>query len=270
MKILKTILIAATLLLSMQCHALVLTASPLEGEKEAEELYGPMAKILSEALGVEVIFDYSRDWQNFSKKIFDSSYDLILTDAHIIAYVTSYASGMSMDVMARLPGQIVYHVIVKSDNSASNLKSLSTSRICMLPSPNYSGVMIKKEFTNPVLQPGVREVSGNDTDVFNKFKQGGCDAAVINDVSFQQLTATGEPIKSIHQTRLSPNLGLAISQRIAIADRALIVKALQDPANKDKLAGIYDKFSSGKGPFENSDNKDYQDFNILPGVIWGW
>lgn len=271
MGIFRTFVVAATLTLSTASQALLMTASPLEGQAAAEELYVPMAKVLSDALGFEVNFEYSRDWQNFSKQVLANSYDLILADPHIIAFATKSSNGgLFMDVMTRLPGQIKLNVVVQSSSDKSSLKSLERSRICMLPSPNYSGVMIKKEFTNPVIQPAVREVKGSYNEVFEKFKKGGCDAAVIDDKSFQRLTAAGEDIKSIYQSKASPNLGLAISQRITPTDRALIVQALQDPATKEKLANIFNKYSSGSGPFEDATNEDYQPFNILPGVVWGW
>lgn len=271
MGITKSIVAAGSLLLSTSSYAaLLFTSSPLEEPQAAEALYEPMAQIFSDALGIDVSFEHSRDWQYFSKQVLNSNYDILLTQPHIIAYVTSYESQLSMSALARLPGQIRHHVVVNKDNTADSLKSLSTARICMLPSPNYSGVMIKKEFTNPVSQPVVREVNGSDTEVYAKFKQGGCDAAVIDDKNFQRLSTAGEAIKSIYQTQASPNLGLAINQRVAPADRKLIIDALQDPAVIEKLAGLFNKYSSGNGPFEDASNADYESFNILPGVVWGW
>ena len=268
---LKTFVGIVALFSSLNSQAsLLMGGSPLEDTKVAESLYAPMAEILGEALGIDVSVDYSRDWQYFSKEILNSSYDILLTEPHIIAYVTSYESQLSMSALARLPGQVQHHVVVNQDNTADSLASLNTARICMLPSPNFSGVMIKKEFTNPVSQPVVREVKGSYSNVYEKFKQGRCDAAVIDDINFQRLKTAGEAIKSVYQTQASPNLGLAINQRVAPADRELIIEALQDPTVIEKLAGIFNKYSSGQGPFEEASNADYELYNILPGVVWGW
>lgn len=270
MGIIKKIAATSLLLASMSSQALLLTATPLESESEAKAIYEPVAELLSDALGVEVTFEYAVDWLNFSKKIIASDYDLILSEPHIVAYVTSNTSILSMDAGAKLPGDVKFHVVVDADNSASNLKSLQSSSICMLPSPNFSGVLIMKEFTNPVIQPVVREVHGDFNQVYETFKKKRCNAAVIDDKSYQRLLTAEEPIKSVHETRVSPNIGLALSQRIQRADRKMIVDALTSASTQERLSKLFARHSSGQGPFKEADNDTYKGLNILPGVVWGW
>ena len=187
MGIIRTIALSATLLFSAGTQAFVLTAAPLENQAKSNALYQPLAKLLSEALELEVTFAYAEDWQHFSKNIIADRYDIILAEPHIAAYVTSYDSILSMNVLSRLPGQQLFHAIVASDSNASRLKDLQTSRICMLPSPNFSGVLLKKEFTNPVSQPVTIEVRGNFEKIYQYYKKGRCNAAVIDDKLFKKL-----------------------------------------------------------------------------------
>ncbi len=270
MGIIHKLLTVSALLVSLSAEALVLSASPLESEADAQRIYAPVAELLSDALGVEVVFEYGADWLTFSRKLIASDYDLILSEPHIAAYASSKTSVLSMNVISRLPGELKYHVIVSQDNAANNLQDLQSSQICMLPSPNYSGVLIMKEFTNPVVQPSVVQVQGNDDKIFSYFKKGRCAAAVINDLNYQRLLTAGEQIKSIYTTVTSPNFGLTVSQRIPQADRELINNALQDPANADRLNVLYSTYSAGQSPFVSTDSAAYQPFNILPGVVWGW
>lgn len=267
---LQTIAASLAFLVSTASQALVITATPLENESEAKTIYEPVAELLSEALGIEVVFEHSGDWLTFSKKIIASDYDMILSEPHITAYVTSKTSVLSMNALARLPGELKYHVIVAADSDSESLKDLQTARICMLPSPNFSGVMLMKEFTNPVSQPLVIEVRGSYDNVYQYFNKKRCDAAVIDDSSFQRLSTIDTNIKSIYETKTSPNVGLSVSERIPTADREIISNALKNPENAEKLQKLFSKYSDGKGPFDAAQNKDFQDFNILPGVVWGW
>lgn len=268
--ILRALSIALLSLFWVNAQALVLTATPLETEAEAKELYQPVADLLSEKLGQEVIFEYSVDWLTFSKHIIASDYDLILSEPHIVAYVTSKTSVLSMDAIAKLPGTQKFHVIVSADSEFSDIKQLESQSICMLPSPNFSGVMIMKEFKNPVTQPLVVEVRGDYDEVYAKFRKNRCTAAVIDDASFQRISTVDENIQSIYTTISSPNLGLAVSQRLPHADRKLVEEVLTDPEVIAAFEKLFLKYSNGKGPFEEADNNNFSKFNILPGVVWGW
>lgn len=270
MGIFRTIALGTALLFSIHSQAVVLTATPLENAAEAKAIYQPVADLLTEALGLEVTFEYAEDWQHFSKNIIADRYDIILAEPHIAAYATSYNSILSMNVLTRMTGEQTFHTVVAADSGAGSLKSLQTSRICMLPSPNFSGVLLKKEFTNPVSQPITIEVRGGFEKVYEYFKKGRCDAAMINEKLLHKLQAEGESIKSIFKTKTSPNTALTVSQRLPPADRKLLVDALQNTDNNAKLKALHTKYGSMDIPFIPANNDDYVDFNILPGVVWGW
>lgn len=270
MGLFRTFAVVATLALSTASQALLMTAAPLEDEAEAQDLYGPIAAMLSASLGTEVTFEHSRDWQYFSKQIQSGSYDIILAPPHIAAYQTSYNSVASMSLLVRLPGQLQYHVIVKGDSTKDKLSKLQSSRICMLPSPSYSGVILMKQFKNPVSQPTIVEVRGGYDDVYIKFQKKRCHAAVVDNNTYARLTAAGEDVKSIYTTLSSPNFGLTVSQLVQPADRTLIIQTLQSPEASEKLETLFVKYSAGQAPFIDTNNSDYEKFNFLPDSVWGW
>jgi|GEM_PF-6696996 len=257
-------------LFNSQAMALVIGASPVADKTEAAAIYEPLAALLSEALDVEVVYEHAQDWQQFTKSLFDDHYDIMLVEPHIAAYVSDYDSILGFNLLARLPGKLSFHAVVKEDSSASSLKSLATSRICMLPSPNFSGVLLKKEFTNPVTQPMTIEVRGGFDKVYSSFSKGRCHAAMISDQQLQKLQEQDAAIKSVFHTKTSPNQALAISQRVPPSDRKMITDALYSTDNNEKLQKLYATYSGGAAPFTPSSNEEYKSFNILPGVVWGW
>lgn len=259
-----------TLFSSQTTAALVIGASPLANKAEAASIYEPLATLLSGALDIEVTYEHAQDWQQFTKSLFADHYDIIVAEPHIAAYVSDYDSVLGFNVLSRLPGRLSFHTIVAEDNQATSLKNLASSRICMLPSPNFSGVLLKKEFTNPVTQPMTIEVRGGFDKVYSKFSKGRCHAAMISDQQLQQLQAQGAAIKSIFHTKASPNQAIAVSQRVPPADRQMITEAIHSADSINTLQKLYSTLSGGESPFIPSNNDEYKSFNILPGVIWGW
>lgn len=258
-------------MLAIPCQAsLLLTATPTLSVEKAHDIYKPVAALLTDALGIPVEFGYTENWQEFSYKVLANEYDMILAQPHIAAYVSSPDSNLFMDVPVRLDQNTRFHVVVDESSAAEKLKDLSYSRICMRPSPNFSGVIIKREFSNPVIQPVVIEVNGGFDEVYQRFKRKRCQAAVINDDTYQRLNTAGEAIRSIYTTPDSPNLALAVSTRIPPPDMEIISNALKNAGNIEKLSPLFKHHANKKALFVSTRQKELEPFNILPGVVWGW
>lgn len=247
-----------------------LTASPTLPAEQAKEIYEPVAKLLSEKLGIEVGFHYENNWQEFSKKLLSDEYHLVFSEPHITAYLADIKSDYAMDAPLKLSGNIVFHVVVKKENKSKTLKSLGAARICMLPSPNFSGVIIKKEFSNPVVQPVIVATSGNFESVYRHFQKGVCDAAVIDEASYKKHKASGGDIYSIYTSSKTPNTSLAVSQRVSVSDRSIIIDALTNPENQAILKALTQVYGDENTTFEKTSREEFIPFNILPGVVWGW
>lgn len=258
------------LVVAIPCNALLLTATPTLAPEKAESVYKPIAELLAESLGVPVEFEYTDDWQKFSYNVLASEYDLIMAEPHIIAYVSSPDSNLSMNVPIKLDATTRFHVVVRSNSPYKTLKDLGSARICMRPSPNFSGVMIKREFSNPVIQPVVIEIKGGFDAVYSYFKKKRCHAAVINENTYQQLKKSGEVIRSVHETLDSPSLALAISQRVSSNDKKVISDTLINRENALFIEPLVEQYTEKKAPFVKTQFSEFESFNILPGVVWGW
>lgn len=268
---LKYLVIAASMTLPTVSNAFyAMSASPTLQPEQAEALYQPVAKLLSEKLNIDIDFQYDGNWQEFTKHLFADEYHVIVTEPHVAAYLADVKSNLAMILPLRLEGDVFFHVVVNGDHKATSLKSLRSRRICMLPSPNFSGVMIKKEYSNPVVQPVVVEVKGDFNNIYQRFQEGLCEAAVIDDETYQNALAQGDFIRSVHTTVKAPNVGLVLSERVSVPDRAVIVKALTNVENSSVLQPLAAAYGSDQETFTITDGEIFRPFNILPGVVWGW
>ena len=76
------------ILLSIICNntlaeTLILSAAPRESAKQGHNLYGPLAKHLSQLLGREVKFKHAKHWLRYQSDIKKRKYDFVFDGPHL-------------------------------------------------------------------------------------------------------------------------------------------------------------------------------------------
>ena len=137
---------------------LVLTAPPRESVERGEELYGPLAHVLSLQLGQTVVYEHPRDWIEYALKMRDNAYDIVFDGPHFAAWRIKHLEHVPV---AKLPGDLFFLAVTRYDDKklvrANDLINTGTP-VCGMPSPNLATIAVMKHFTNPIIQPDIYEV----------------------------------------------------------------------------------------------------------------
>ena len=65
---------------------LILTSPPRESAARGEELYGPLAQLLTVQLGQSVVYERARDWIEYSTRMKQDKYDIVFDGPHFAAW----------------------------------------------------------------------------------------------------------------------------------------------------------------------------------------
>ncbi|MGM0564850.1 MAG: phosphate/phosphite/phosphonate ABC transporter substrate-binding protein [Pseudomonadota bacterium] len=271
----KFVLLLAVLMLAMPLQAqLLLTAAPLFDRQASEDLYQPFANALGEVVDQEVIYEHPDDWLQYAKLMRTGRYDLIFDQAHFAAW-RMLPQNLFHEAVARLPGENRYVVVAPSDSPALGLADLLSRQICAQPSPSLSTMVVLSQFTNPVRQPVMVESQGRFADVFEKFKGGECDAAVLSQYFYESEVVNSndqQEIKLLWTSNPIPNLVLTITKKHPASLRQELEKALTDEMSPKGSDEIFTTFAPQEEkryiPVKTGELESLE--NMLQGVLWGW
>ena len=249
---------------------LIFSAPPREDPAKGDEIYGPVVKHLSEILGEHVIYEHPMGWFQYSSDMRKGKYDIVFDGPHFAAWRIKH---LGHTPVAKLPGELDFFVIAHSnDNQTNSLQDLVTKKFCSLLSPNLGTVTMYAQYKNPVVQPKLYDIEGSFRSVYNAFKQGKCEAAVIRDNIYNKLDAKEkQTIKIIFKSKPLPNQTFTVSKRISQKKRDLIAYALTSFQGREFGDKLLSRFSKTAKYFVATDIKDYQSLELLlEGVVWGW
>ena len=63
-----------------------MTSPPRESAARGEELYGPLAQLLTVQLGQSVVYERARDWIEYSTRMKQDKYDIVFDGPHFAAW----------------------------------------------------------------------------------------------------------------------------------------------------------------------------------------
>ena len=136
----------------------MLSAAPREDEATANAIYGPMAELLSKALGKPVVFRHVGNWGMYQGLMQKGAYDIVFDGPHFNSW---RADNTSHNVLVKVPGDHVFVVLVRKDNDKiRELKQLAGRTMCAHAPPNLGTLTALNEFDNPSRQPIIVNVDG--------------------------------------------------------------------------------------------------------------
>lgn len=261
-------LVLALFLQPLMAKDLILTAPPRESEAEGYALYGPLARHLSQLLGVKVSYQHPGNWLIYQRDMRADKYDFVFDGPHFVSW---RIANLNHEVVARLSGDLEFYLYkLEGDGSISELNDLIEKKFCGIAPPNLATLSILAEFPNPVRQPLFRPVRGGMGKAYEALKQGKCRAAVAR-TSFYLKKLPANELEIVFQSPPRPNQALTVSPRVSAEDREKIKKSLTVGAGVESTKSILKRFADkGSKAFLPARNEQYDGHHKLLKLIFGW
>jgi ABC-type phosphate/phosphonate transport system substrate-binding protein len=248
---------------------LVFSAPPRENALKGKETYGPLVNYLSYVIGERVIYEHPDGWVEYSNNMRNGHYDIVFDAPHFGAWRMKHISHAPV---ARLPGSLGFVVVSKTgDRKIKKIKDLLSLKICALASPNLGTVTFYNLLDNPIYQPRMHEVKGGFKGVYDAFKQGKCDAAVLRDSFYYKMDPREkQSLTVITASKPIPNQTITISPRLH-AKKELISRGLTSEEGKKAAANMIRRFGGMQDNLKPTSATEFENLdNLLTGVVWGW
>jgi len=266
-------LLAACLFFSQQINAkLLLTAPPRESAAQGQKIYGPLAAHLTKILGEEVVYKHPRDWLRYQRDIRRDVYDIIFDGPHFASWRILH---LSHSPLVKLPGRLdFFFVAPKSSENIREPKDLVLKKVCAIPPPNLTSLVLLNVLNSPIREPLIKSVKGGMPAVFKQLKEGKCVAAVLRQDYFNKKLTEDQrkDFKVIYTSEKIPNQVITASSRVNNVDQAKIIDTLTNGEGAQAVEKILRRFAGKKvKSFVAAKKQDYEGQNeFLEGVILGW
>ena len=264
-----------SLCICLPAHAeLVLTAPPRESATDGFKQYGPLAEKLTELLGEKVVYQQPKGWLYYQRDMRTDKFDIIFDGPHFISWRIKQ---FGHTPVAKLPGTLRFVVVTSKDitgyngEEINNIDGLKNLKICSIAPPNLSSLTMLAEYRDPVSLPRMINTKGGMKGVYNAFKNGKCQAAILRDKYYLKKVPQEErdKLKIIFKSEPIANQGITVSTRISEEQRTLITAALTEIS--ESTAPTLKRFTPKAEKMLYTDNADYNDYyKLLTGVVYGW
>lgn len=245
---------------------LVLTAAPRETPEQGEQLYGPVAKYLSDVLGRKVVYRYPGNWGVYQGQMQKSVYDLVFDGSHFNGW---RAAKIQHNVLVKAPGDLVFVATVLADNTkVTSAQQLAGRTVCAHAPPNLGTLTFLSQFTNPARQPVIVNTDGWDN-IFRGMAQGKCTAAVVPMKFVKKNDPDGRLSRIVFKGESLPDNALSAGPRISPAEQTKIVEALLSPAGEAATTKLRAVYAGGKS-FVGARNEEFVRLGDLLRNEWGY
>jgi ABC-type phosphate/phosphonate transport system substrate-binding protein len=248
---------------------LIMTAPPRESAEFAEQLYGPLARLLTNELGVRVVYEHSTDWLEYSTKMRKDKFDIIFDGPHFAAWRMKH---LNHTPVAKVPGALSFVVVGREeDDTVNGLRDVVIGRLCGMASPNLGTLAVLSQFQNPIVQPDMYEVQ-DVSDVYANLQSGKCATAVFQDKFLGKLPFDErKKLKIIFATNQYPDQTITVSKRVTGRQRAVLGELLTRPGGLEATHGLLKRYAREATSFVSPRLQDYAGLEtLLEGVVWGW
>ncbi|WP_455223579.1 phosphate/phosphite/phosphonate ABC transporter substrate-binding protein [Kaarinaea lacus] len=251
-------------------HAeLIFSAPPREDATKGQETYGPLVNYLSYIIGERVVYEHPDGWAEYANNMRNGHYDIVFDAPHFGAWRIKH---ISHEPVARLPGSLGFVVVAKKgQRDIHKIKDLLAVKICALASPNLGTVTFYNLLGNPVYQPRLYEINGSFAKVFEAFKDGKCDAAVLRDSFYYNMDPREkETLTVVTASKPIPNQTITVSPRLH-AKKDIIAQKLVSVEGKKAAANLLRRFSANQDNLWLVESDEFENLdNLLTGVVFGW
>lgn len=222
---------------------LILSSAPRDSKEVEEQIYKPIAELLSKATGEKVTFKWGDNFLIYQSEMRKGVYDITLDGPHLVAWRMAKLGHVPL---VKFPGSLEFVLIVKKDqNKVQALKDLAGRTVCALPPPNLATLTVMSEFDNPSRQPHVIGVQAFG-DTYKGVVSGQCVAGILQAKLYFNLDKDAKAAKVIFDTKPLPNQAFTVSPRVTAEMRDKMVQALLSPEGAAASQKLLDAFKAPK------------------------
>lgn len=251
---------------------LALAVQPNAPKADDPTFYQDFADSLTEVLGEKVTYLPEKSWNKFRKNLMANDYDLLIAEPHITALMTLNTGngGLDYSVLAAVPDEISYKVVAPAAAELKDLAQLNGKRVCTPVSPGLAAVVFLNQYKDdPVNPPAVVGSKRGAEQSYQSMMNKRCDAMVLTGPELEKLKITVEDITLVYESREFPGWALSINA-VQPSERRTLITDLLVAMELPTVQSLYQSLSQQSGGFVDKKKSDFVDYNILPGVVWGW
>jgi len=259
------VLLAMGLSVSTPAFAdLVFSSPPRESEAQGNDVYQPIAALLSKVTGEPVKYRYPQDWLVYQGEMQRDIYDVVFDGPHFLSW---RIANLQHTPLVKLPGTLEFIVIVRKDaNDIKTLKNLAGQTICGHAPPNLATLTVLHEFDNPARQPVLLDTKGFPA-ALKGVISGKCVGAIIQARVHKELDTQHET-KVIFKSRPMPNQAFSARKRIMPEMQRKIASALVSPEGQAATAKLRQEFKAEN--FILAQKEEFAGLNDLLKDVWGF
>jgi len=244
------------------------TTAPTQSLEQTKKIYGPLVEYLAKTTGKNIQLVAARNFLEYTSKMRKGKYDIIFDGPHFVSW---RMENVNHQPIARLPGKLVFAVIVKDGGVINKVKQLIGKRVCAVNSPNLATLMILDSFPNPVRQPVI--ISARSfKDAFQCLKTGKGQAAFIPMGFWKKFKKKGkiDGLRILYTTKKNPlpTRTFSISKRLDAKTRAAIQKALLNTKGQEGAQPLLKRFR--RKNFVDAPSREFTGLSRLLLSVWGF
>jgi ABC-type phosphate/phosphonate transport system substrate-binding protein len=244
---------------------LIFTSPPRESRAKGVEVYQPVADYLSKVTGQKVTYQYPDNWLVYQRDMQKGMYDIVFDGPSFVGWRQDKQGHVPL---VKLPGKMVFSVMVKKDQSKiQTLKALTGRTICAFPPPNIATLTVLYEFDNPSRLPLIVEVK-NFSEAYKGVLSGKCSAGILPKKNYEQLAAELGGAQTIFTSKPISNQAFTAGPRISAELREKIAKALLSPEGQAATLKLRQEFKVEN--FEPASKEEYTGLGKLLRSTWGF
>ena len=208
----------------MERAELIFSAAPKENAERSNEIYGPIAEYLSNAIGKKIVYQYPGTWGVYQGTMQKGGYDLVYDGPHFNGW---RMSKLQHNVLVRIPVDLAFVALVKKDaTNINDIKQLAGHTVCAHAPPNLGTLTLLSQFDNPARQPVIKSMDGWDN-IYKGFIAGKCTGVLLPAKLWEKKNSQNTiQTKVIFRSKVLPNQAFSSGPRISKEDQAKIAQAL--------------------------------------------
>lgn len=249
---------------------LIFSAPPLESAKDAKRYYGPIVDGLSKAIGQKVEYFHPRNFIEYARGMRAGKFDIVFDGPHFASWRMVH---IDHEPIVTLDGKLQFYIITNKDHKFINsLKDVLGKALCGVASPNLGTLAAFNMYSDPIIQPTIKNIKGGGIGVLKAFLAGNCDAAVVRDGMYKKLPADKKAkVKVLGKSRSMPSLSITVSKHVDAATRSKMQAFFLSAEGAKDCDLLLERFSRKKKYFIKANPKEYAGLNeLLEGVVFGW
>jgi len=250
---------------SVMAKVLIFATPPTQSSETTLKNYQPLVDYLSKTIGQTIIIDPAHNYQEYTKKMREGVYDIVLDGAHFIKWRIEKQHHV---VIAKQPGDLHFVVVVKKDSNIKDMRDLWTKPICSPPVPHIGPLTLLAYYNNPIREPIIVPVESFKSGLACLQKGDGV-AVLLRDKFWQNAVKDKSGLRVLYVTqRKLPARGLTVGPRVGLLAQKKITNALISSKGREYTEKAFSTVGGGK--FVAADTKEFDNLEEVIQLVWGF